>query len=45
MPDHIPDLMARDLNGGDMTVLEFVEGPMWYFAATVFLIGAAWRVF
>lgn len=27
-----------------MTILEFVEGPMWYFAATVFLIGAAWRV-
>ncbi len=27
-----------------MSLLQFVEGPMWYFAATVFLIGAAWRV-
>ena len=27
-----------------MTVLQFVEGPLWYFAATVFLIGAAWRL-
>lgn len=27
-----------------MTLLQFVEGPMWYFAATVFLIGATWRV-
>lgn len=27
-----------------MTFLEFVEGPLWYFAAAVFLIGAAWKV-
>ena len=27
-----------------MTFLEFVEGPMWYAAATIFLVGAVWRV-
>jgi nitrate reductase gamma subunit len=28
-----------------MTFLEFVEGPLFYFAAVVFLLGAAWRFF
>ena len=27
-----------------MTFLEFVEGPLWYFAASVFVIGALWKV-
>jgi len=27
-----------------MTFLDFVEGPLWYVAATVFLVGAAWRI-
>lgn len=27
-----------------MSFLEFVEGPMWYAAATIFVIGAAWRI-
>lgn len=27
-----------------MSIIEFVEGPMWYFAATVFTIGAVWKV-
>ena len=27
-----------------MTFLQFVEGPMWYVAATIFVIGAAWRL-
>jgi nitrate reductase gamma subunit len=27
-----------------MTFLEFTEGPLWYIAATVFCIGATWRV-
>ena len=27
-----------------MTFLEFVEGPMWYLAAWVFLLGVIWRV-
>ena len=27
-----------------MTAQQFIEGPLWYFAATVFLIGVAWRL-
>lgn len=27
-----------------MTFLSFVEGPLWYLAAWVFVLGAAWRV-
>ncbi len=27
-----------------MSFLEFVEGPMWYFAAAIFVLGAAWRI-
>lgn len=27
-----------------MTFLEFVEEPLWYFAATVFVIGVLWKV-
>ena len=27
-----------------MTFLEWTEGPLWYFAATVFVLGALWRV-
>ncbi len=27
-----------------MTILELVEGPMWYLAATVFVIGVLWRL-
>lgn len=27
-----------------MSILEFIEGPMWYAAASVFLLGALWRV-
>ena len=27
-----------------MTFLQFVEGPLWYLAATIFLAGAAWRL-
>ncbi|HEY9081388.1 respiratory nitrate reductase subunit gamma [Magnetovibrio sp.] len=27
-----------------MSFLEFVEGPLWYFAATVFVLGALWKV-
>lgn len=25
-------------------MLEFVEGPLWYFASAVFLVGVAWRL-
>ena len=27
-----------------MTMEAFIEGPLWYFASTVFLIGVAWRL-
>ena len=27
-----------------MTLQQFIEGPLWYFAATVFLAGVAWRI-
>ena len=27
-----------------MTLLEFVEGPLFWFAATVFVLGAVWRI-
>ena len=27
-----------------MTFLELTEGPLWYVAATVFVVGAAWRL-
>ena len=27
-----------------MTFLEVVEGPLWYLSATIFVIGAAWKV-
>ena len=30
--------------GTEMSFLEFVEGPLFYIAATIFLTGAAWRV-
>ena len=28
-----------------MTFIQFVEGPLYYFAATVFLLGVIWRLF
>ncbi len=27
-----------------MTIAEFVDGPMWYFSATVFVVGVTWRL-
>ncbi len=27
-----------------MTFLEFVQGPMWYFSAAIFLTGALWKI-
>lgn len=27
-----------------MSSMEFIEGPMWYFATAVFVVGALWRV-
>ncbi len=27
-----------------MSVSEFIDGPFWYFSATVFVIGVAWRL-
>lgn len=27
-----------------MTFLEFVEGPLWYFSVSVFVIGALWKI-
>ncbi|MDH3743064.1 MAG: hypothetical protein OER56_15855, partial [Hyphomicrobiales bacterium] len=27
-----------------MTMQQFIEGPLWTFAATVFLVGVAWRI-